>query len=260
MSAFLEVKGLQSGYGKSEVFRDLSLSLAPGGAAAIIGPNGAGKSTLLNALIGLQPSCGEIWFRGDRVDHLSAEERLERGLCLISERRELFAEMSVGDNLLLGAYCRRSNGMRKIKSAMEAVLDQFPRLRERRHQLAGTLSGGERQMLAVGRALLAEPTLLMMDEPSLGLAPLIVEEMFRHIARLQCAGMALLVVEQNAHVALNAVDYGYVLEGGSIVLEGSSAELIAHPRLEDAYLGTSNKEGQLSDEPQATGSVWSISG
>lgn len=249
MSAFLEIKGLQSGYGKSEVFCDLSLSVALGGAVAIIGPNGAGKSTLLNSLIGLQPSSGEIWFKGDRIDQLSAEDRLERGLCLISERRELFAEMSVGDNLLLGAYCRRSKGARKIRESIEAIFDQFPRLRDRRYQLAGTLSGGERQMLAVGRALLAEPALLMMDEPSLGLAPLIVEEMFRHIARLRCAGMALLVVEQNAHVALNAVDYGYVLEGGSIVLEGTSAELIAHPRLEDAYLGASNKEVRSSDEP-----------
>jgi branched-chain amino acid transport system ATP-binding protein len=237
VSNLLEIKGLTSSYGKMEAIRDICISLPSGAAATIIGPNGAGKSTLLNSIIGLQPSSGEVWFAEERIDMLSAEDRLERGLCLISEKRELFSTMSVEDNLLLGAYTRRSQGVRSMRKSMQTVFDQFPRLQERRAQLAGTLSGGERQMLAIGRALMSKPVLLMMDEPSLGLAPRIVQETFAQIVDLRNKGMSLLLVEQNARAALNAAEYGYVLEMGSIVLEGSSRDLINHPNLASAYFG-----------------------
>jgi branched-chain amino acid transport system ATP-binding protein len=237
MSALLEVSALTSGYGKISAIRELGFSLPESGVATIIGPNGAGKSTLLNSLMGMHPCEGTIRFAGDRIDALTVEERLDRGVCLVPEKRELFSKMTVEDNLLLGAYVRRQHGLRGARRDAERIYEQFPRLKERRQQEAGTLSGGERQMLAIGRALMAQPKLLMLDEPSLGLAPRIVAEVFGIIERLRASGVAILLVEQNARAALDACDYGYVLESGEIVLEGTGAELKSNPRVVDTYLG-----------------------
>jgi branched-chain amino acid transport system ATP-binding protein len=237
MSALLEVSALTSGYGKISAIRELGFSLLESGVATIIGPNGAGKSTLLNSLMGMHPCEGTIRFAGDRIDALTVEERLDRGVCLVPEKRELFSKMTVEDNLLLGAYVRRQHGLRGARRDAERIYEQFPRLKERRQQEAGTLSGGERQMLAIGRALMAQPKLLMLDEPSLGLAPRVVAEVFGIIERLRASGVAILLVEQNARAALDACDYGYVLESGEIVLEGTGAELKSNPRVVDTYLG-----------------------
>jgi branched-chain amino acid transport system ATP-binding protein len=237
MSALLEVSALTSGYGKISAIRELGFSLPESGVATIIGPNGAGKSTLLNSLMGMHPCEGTIRFLGDRIDALTVEERLDRGVCLVPEKRELFSKMTVEDNLLLGAYVRRQHGLRGARRDAERIYEQFPRLKERRQQEAGTLSGGERQMLAIGRALMAQPKFLMLDEPSLGLAPRIVAEVFGIIERLRASGVAILLVEQNARAALDACDYGYVLESGEIVLEGTGAELKSNPRVVDTYLG-----------------------
>jgi branched-chain amino acid transport system ATP-binding protein len=237
MSALLEVSKLTSGYGKISVVREVGFSLPKSGVATIIGPNGAGKSTLLNSLMGMHPCQGTIRLAGDRIDSLTVEERLERGVCLVPEKRELFATMTVEDNLMLGAYTRRRHGLRGARRDAERIYEQFPRLRERRQQEAGTLSGGERQMLAIGRALMAQPKLLMLDEPSLGLAPRVVAEVFTIIEQLRASGVSILLVEQNARAALDACDYGYVLEAGEIVLQGTSAELRASPRVVDTYLG-----------------------
>jgi branched-chain amino acid transport system ATP-binding protein len=237
MSALFEVEGLCSGYGKVDALRNVDLKLERAGVVTVIGPNGAGKSTLLNSLMGLHPSRGVIRYSGERIDALTVEERLGRGICLIAERRELFTSMTVEDNLLLGAYTRRRHGIRGARAEAEQVYEQFPRLKERRRQEAGTLSGGERQMLAIGRALMARPQLLMLDEPSLGLAPLIVAEVFNIIAQLRARGVAILLVEQNARAALQACDYGYVLETGDVVLEGTGVELMNDQRIVDTYLG-----------------------
>jgi branched-chain amino acid transport system ATP-binding protein len=204
----------------------------------VIGPNGAGKTTLLGAIMGLLPSRGRIRYKGDPVANLSVEQRVARGLILVPERRELFAAMSVEDNLELGAFHRVRARDRGWKLALDDVYRRFPRLSERRHQLAGTLSGGERQMLAMGRALMGAPQLLMLDEPSLGLAPLIVREIFAIVAGLRSTGVSILLVEQNARAALQVADYGYVLETGELALEGPSADLASNPRVAATYLGS----------------------
>jgi branched-chain amino acid transport system ATP-binding protein len=236
MSALLEVTDLRVLYRRVEGLRRASLRVAPGAIVTVIGPNGAGKSTLLGAIIGLHASTGAVRFEGRDLAGVAVEERVRRGVALVPERRELFGEMTVEDNLLLGAFPRE-----RRRSALEAdlrdVCRRFPRLAERRGQLAGTLSGGERQMLALARALMARPKLLMLDEPSLGLAPLVVREVLRAIAELRGAGVSVLLVEQNARAALQVADYGYVLETGEIVLEGTSAELLEHPRVMETYLG-----------------------
>jgi branched-chain amino acid transport system ATP-binding protein len=201
----------------------------------VIGPNGAGKTTLLMATIGLLPFSGRIAFDGVDLSGLEVEERVERGLCLVPEKRELFAELSVLDNLRLGAFSRRDRG---VATDLAAVFARFPRLDERRRQMAGTLSGGERQMLALGRALMMRPRLLMLDEPSLGLAPLIVREIFKAIASLREIGVSILLVEQNARAALQTADYGYILETGEIARAGPAAELLADPALVATYLGS----------------------
>jgi branched-chain amino acid transport system ATP-binding protein len=234
MAMLLDVSDLHVAYGKVEAVRGISLQVPAGSIVAIVGPNGAGKSSLLNALVGALPSSGRVRYDGVDVSRRSVEDRVAAGLCLVPERRELFADMTVADNLALGAFLRPSDG----GEAMEWVLTTFPRLRERLRQTAGTLSGGEQQMLALGRALLSRPRLLMLDEPSLGLAPLIVKEIFRVIRSLRERGVSLLVVEQNARVALQVADHGYVVEGGRVVLGGSAAALGADPRVVAAYLGT----------------------
>lgn len=233
----LEVADLCVAYGKVEALHHVSLRVRAGEIVTVIGPNGAGKTTLLAAIMGLLPhSRGEVRFLGEgRVGDV--EEMVALGMTLVPEKRELFGGMSVEDNLLLGAFMRRRLGFRDEGATMEMVYETFPRLKERRHQEAGTLSGGERQMLAVGRALMAKPKLLMLDEPSLGLAPLIVREIFHIISDLRRTGVAILLVEQNARAALQVADYGYVLETGEIAVEGISDDLEDDPRVIESYLG-----------------------
>lgn len=238
----LDVKNLRVAYGKVEALHEVSLTIRRGEIVTVIGPNGAGKTTLLSALMGLLPSDGDIVYMGQMQKLKRSVEHLVRhGMTLVPEKRELFAEMSVEDNLLLGAFDRYRTGHRDEMETMDEVFELFPRLEERRAQLAGTLSGGERQMLAMGRALMAKPKLLMLDEPSLGLAPLVIKEIFRTISALKETGVAILLVEQNARAALQVSNYGYVLETGEVKLAGPSAELAADPRVIEAYLGLGNK-------------------
>jgi branched-chain amino acid transport system ATP-binding protein len=238
----LRVNHLQAGYGRAEVLHGITLEAARGSVITVIGPNGAGKSTLLNALMGILPSQGAIEFNGVNVAALSLEERVMLGISLVPERRELFGTMSVEDNLVLGAFRQVRLQNKQWHAQIEVVFDLFPRLKERRTQLAGTLSGGERQMLAVGRALMARPTLLMLDEPSLGLAPLVVKEIFRTIDALRKTGVTTLLVEQNARAALETADYGYVLEMGEMALQGPASELATDSRVIDTYLGAARKK------------------
>ena len=238
----LDVKNLRVAYGKVEALHEVSLTIRRGEIVTVIGPNGAGKTTLLSALMGLLPSDGDIVYMGQlQKRERSVEHLVRHGMTLVPEKRELFAEMSVEDNLLLGAFDRYRTGHRDEMETMDEVFELFPRLEERRTQLAGTLSGGERQMLAMGRALMAKPKLLMLDEPSLGLAPLIIKEIFRTISALKETGVAILLVEQNARAALQVSDYGYVLETGEVKLAGPSGELAADPRVIEAYLGLGHK-------------------
>ena len=241
----LDVTGLSVRYGKVEALHDVSIAVRPGQIVSVIGPNGAGKSTLLNAIMGALPltghATGELRYRDADVTNLPIEARVALGLCLVPEKRELFSTMSVEDNLVLGAYRRKRAGERNFLDQLEPVFTLFPRLKERRRQAAGTLSGGERQMLALGRALMGKPDLLMLDEPSLGLAPLIVKEIFHVVSALRQTGVAILLIEQNARAALQISDYGYVLETGEIVLEGAAAELAANPQIIETYLGLARK-------------------
>lgn len=241
--AALEVADLCVAYGKVEALHRASLRVPAGSIVTVIGPNGAGKTTLLNAVMGLLPARGIVRYEGEEVAALEVEGRVARGLALVPERRELFADMSVSDNLVLGAFPRYRRGEAGIDADLEGVYTRFPRLRDRRAQLAGTLSGGERQMLALGRALMAKPRLLMLDEPSLGLAPLIVREIFRIVADLRNTGVSILLVEQNARAALQIADYGYVLETGEVALEGAAADLAENPRVIETYLGLVSRRG-----------------
>jgi branched-chain amino acid transport system ATP-binding protein len=242
VSAALVVEKLAVAYGKVEVLHGATLHVPEGRIVTVIGPNGAGKTTLLGAIMGLLPSRGALRHAGAALANVPTEERVARGMCLVPERRELFAELSVEDNLRLGAFHRRGEAKSTLKADLAEVYARFPRLQERALQLAGTLSGGERQMLALGRALMAKPRLLLLDEPSLGLAPRIVREIFHIIADLKRTGVSMLLVEQNARAALQVADYGYVLETGEIVLEGPAAELAVNPRVAATYLGLSMQE------------------
>jgi branched-chain amino acid transport system ATP-binding protein len=236
VTSLLTIDDLHVAYGKVEAVRGVSLAMETGQIVTVIGPNGAGKTTLLAAATGLMPSRGRITYDGSDITALDTEERVERGFCLVPEKRELFGDMPVADNLLLGAYVHHRNGA-QVKQSFEEVYGRFPRLKERRAQKANTLSGGERQMLALGRALMAKPRLLLLDEPSLGLAPLIVREIFRIVASLREAGVSILLVEQNARAALETADYGYVLETGEITLHAPTAQLAHDPRMIATYLG-----------------------
>ncbi|MBI5275637.1 MAG: ABC transporter ATP-binding protein [Burkholderiales bacterium] len=233
----LEVKDLHAGYGRAEVLNGLNLQLSAGQVVTVIGPNGAGKSTTLNALMGLLPFRGSVVFNGVDLADTVLEERVMLGLALVPEKRELFGTMPVEDNLVLGGWRARKLGLADWHHQLERVYEMFPRLKERRTQLAGTLSGGERQMLAVGRALMSRPKLLMLDEPSLGLAPLVVKEVFNIIERLRAQDVSILLVEQNARAALEVADYGYVLETGELGLHGPAEELARDPRVIETYLG-----------------------
>jgi branched-chain amino acid transport system ATP-binding protein len=238
MAALLEVTDLHAGYGRAEVLSGLNLQLAERQVVSVIGPNGAGKSTLLAALIGILPARGRIQFDGHDLADATLEERVMLGLALVPEKRELFGSMAVEDNLILGGWRAMKQRVPQWRRQIEQVYMLFPRLQERRTQLAGTLSGGERQMLALGRALMSAPKLLMLDEPSLGLAPLIVREIFQIIERLRAQGTSILLIEQNARAALAVSDHGHVLETGAIVLGGPAAQLAADPRVIETYLGT----------------------
>lgn len=237
MSALLEVNDLHVAYGQVEAVRGVSFSLDKGHISSVIGPNGAGKTTLLAALMGLLPLAkGQIRFDGVDVARLDVETRLDMGLCLVPEQRELFGDMSVLDNLVLGSYSRRLSST-ELKRSLDEAYTRFPRLAERRNQRADTLSGGERQMLALSRAMMSRPRLLMLDEPSLGLAPLIVQEILTEIGQLRQSGLSVLLVEQNARAALKVSSEGYVLEGGSVSLSGPADQLINDERVRRAYLG-----------------------
>ncbi|MDQ0085320.1 branched-chain amino acid transport system ATP-binding protein [Variovorax boronicumulans] len=237
----LRIRDLYAGYGRAEVLHGIDLQADQGSVVTVIGPNGAGKSTLLNALMGVLPAKGVIEFKGQPISALSLEERVMLGIALVPEKRELFGTMPVEDNLVLGAFRQVRLRNRQWRDRIDEVYTLFPRLKERRAQLAGTLSGGERQMLAVGRALMSRPTLLMLDEPSLGLAPLVVQEIFRTVDALRATGVTILLVEQNARAALEVADHGYVLEMGSVSLEGKAQELAVDSRVIDTYLGAARK-------------------
>ena len=237
----LEVRDLSVAYGKVEAVANANLDVGVGQIVTVIGPNGAGKTTLLAAIMGALPANGTargvVRFAGIDETESSIETLVARGMTLVPEKRELFGEMTVEDNLLLGAFQRYRGGERDHAQTMGEVYALFPRLQERRVQLAGTLSGGERQMLAVGRALMAKPKLLMLDEPSLGLAPKIVREIFHIIVELKRRGVSILLVEQNARAALQIADHAYVFETGECVLNGPASALASDARVIESYLG-----------------------
>jgi len=236
----LVVQDATIGYGRVEVVHGVSLSVSAGTIVSVIGANGAGKSTLLNGIMGLLPVKGRITLDGIDQGGRRVDQRVVSRMSLVPERRELFATMSVEDNLILGGFrLRKQSG---VRNRIQESFERFPRLAERRRQLAGTLSGGERQMLAMARALMAQPRLLMLDEPSLGLAPLIVAEVFRIIVSLKRAGVSILLVEQNARAALEIADHGYVMELGRITRGGAATELMDDPTIVQSYLGHSDQE------------------
>ena len=246
MSALLEIENLRVGYGQVEALFGVSMKVEPGQIITVVGPNGAGKSTFLNAVAAVIPSKGgSVVFNGRATSGLSTEDLAGAGMALVPERRDLFSSMSVHDNLILGGYLKRREGRHKLDESLNAVFARFPRLEERKHQEAGTLSGGERQMLAIGRALMSKPRLLLLDEPSLGLAPQIVRSVFEVIEDLKAAGVSILLVEQNAHMALRVADYGYVLEMGEVVNQGTGKALLDDPKVIETYLGISH--GNYSD-------------
>jgi branched-chain amino acid transport system ATP-binding protein len=244
-NSLLEVKDLCVAYGKVEALSNASLSVGEGQIVTVIGPNGAGKTTLLSAIMGVLGSRGQVTFDGTLEAVPEVEVLVGRGLGLVPEKRELFGSMSVEDNLRLGGFMRYRRGDKYLDGTLQEVYSLFPRLFERRKQASATLSGGERQMLAVGRALMAKPKLLMLDEPSLGLAPLITREIFRIIADLRRQGVSILLVEQNARAALKVADYAYVLETGQIAMQGPAAQLADDPRVIEAYLGLASRHQDM---------------
>ncbi len=238
--SLLTVSNLQVSYGGIEALKSISFEVARGQIVTLIGANGAGKSTTLRAISGLVPvKAGGITFDGRDITSLDTSRIVGEGIVLVPEGRRVFPNLSVLENLRIGAFLRKDRP--EIEAAIEYVYERFPRLKERHWQMAGTLSGGEQQMLAVGRALMARPKLIMMDEPSLGLAPLVVRDIFSIIHRLRDEGITILLIEQNANAALRAADYGYVLETGRITMEGAGMELLNDQRVRDAYLGQARK-------------------
>ena len=237
MTALLQLTDLSVSYGPVEAVHKVGLTVEEGEIVTVIGPNGAGKTTLLSAAMGLLPSKGVISWEGQRIARPSVETMVAHGIGLVPEKRELFGEMTIEDNLLLGGFSRWRRGQRDQAQRMQEVFDIFPRLGERRMQISSTLSGGERQMLAIGRALMARPRLLMLDEPSLGLAPLITREVLQVVASLRRHGVSVLLVEQNARAALQVADRAYVLEMGAVALSGDAQDLLNDRRIIDTYLG-----------------------
>lgn len=241
----LEISNLSVAYGKVEALTNFNMRVNEGQIVSVVGPNGAGKTTLLSAIMGLLGSKGNVEFDGHIDQCPRVESMVLRGLGLVPEKRELFSSMSIEDNLMLGAFQRYRQGDRQLKQTLDEVYDIFPRLKERHSQQAGTLSGGERQMLAVGRALMAKPKLLMLDEPSLGLAPLITREIFKVIDQLRSHGVSILLVEQNARAALKLADYAYVLEMGELSMQGKGSDLVEDPRIIESYLGINSKHQDI---------------
>ena len=238
-----ELRQVRAGYGEIQVLWGIDMAVRAGEITALIGSNGAGKTTLMRALSGLIAiASGSYVSDGEDLSSATAARILAHGIVHVPEGRRLFGAMSIEDNLLMGAYARHRQGLRDQRETMDEVFQRFPRLKERRGQLANTLSGGERAMLVLGRALMARPKVLLLDEPSLGLAPLIVKEVFRIIADLRRSGVAILLVEQNARAALQVSDHGYVLETGAIVLDGPSDELAQDPRVAATYLGGARRQ------------------
>ena len=236
MSNILEIKDLQVRYGGIEAVKGISLEVPEGEIVTLIGANGAGKSSTLRTIAGLvKPAAGNIYFNGEDITGMDANEIVKRGITLVPEGRRIFPDMTVLENLKIGAYLRKDKA--EIEKDIKWVYSLFPRLEERSWQLAGTLSGGEQQMLAVGRALMSRPKLMMLDEPSLGLAPLVVQDIFTIIREINRQGVTVLLIEQNANMALKIADYAYVLETGNITMSGTGAELLADERVKEAYLG-----------------------
>ncbi len=236
LTPILQLRDTRVAYGAIEAVKGISLELAPGELVSLIGANGAGKTTTLNAIAGtLSTSGGEILYDGKPIDRLPAHKRLRQGLALVPEGRGIFTRLTVEENLRMGAYCRRDHDA--VDADMERIFGMLPRVKERLLQVAGTLSGGEQQMVAIGRALLSRPRLLLLDEPSMGLAPLVVEKIFDVIRSVAAEGVTILLVEQNANLALEFSSRAYVMESGSITLSGSGADLLADPKVRAAYLG-----------------------
>ncbi|MBU0675506.1 MAG: ABC transporter ATP-binding protein [Proteobacteria bacterium] len=234
----LKIKNLEAGYGKLRVLKKISLHVDPGEIVTLIGANGAGKTTLLSTITGLIRSCGgEIVLKGENITRTPAEKIVGKGCSLVPEGRQVFATMTVRENLVLGGYVQHARGNKKFRDYLEHIYELFPVLKERWDQLAGTLSGGEQQMLAMGRALMARPSLIMLDEPSTGLAPLVVKAIFGVIRRMREEGNTVLLIEQNAKAALGVADRGYVIETGKIILQGPSEDLLANKDVQRAYLG-----------------------
>jgi branched-chain amino acid transport system ATP-binding protein len=243
----LRILNLEAGYGALRVLKGISLHVAPGEIVAVIGANGAGKTTLLKTIAGiLKARCGEVEFDKRKIHNDLAERIVEQGCCLVPEGRHIFSTLTVKENLVLGAFCRRrTDNHRDTAANLEQVYGLFGILKERASQIAGTLSGGQQQMLAIGRALMSRPRLLMMDEPSLGVAPLVVKDIYKTIVSLKRRGLTILLVEQNARAALAVADRGYVIETGQIVLQGTARQLCDSPEVQRAYLG---KEYRTIDE------------
>jgi branched-chain amino acid transport system ATP-binding protein len=235
MSTLLEAKGLNAGYGSLEIIRNINIKVAQGKLTVVVGPNGAGKTTLMRALAGIIPvSDGDVSLAAAPIATMDVSRRVENGLVLVPEGRHLFTQMTVEENLELGGYLLPSSERRTL---MDSVLKLFPRLAERRQQLAGTMSGGEQQMVAVGRALMSKPKCMLLDEPSLGLAPKMVAELFRILRQICETGTGILLVEQNVRQALSVCDHAYILEQGQVVAEGSGKELLEGDRIRKSYLG-----------------------
>ena len=238
--SLLEVKDLVVSYGGIEALKGISFSVDEGQIVTLIGANGAGKSTTLRAITGIVPvKSGTITYNGEDITGMDTQKVVERGIALVPEGRRVFANLTVLENLKIGAYLRKDTA--QIQKDIEYIYKLFPRLEERSWQLAGTLSGGEQQMLAVGRAMMTRPKLIMMDEPSLGLAPLVVKDIFGIISRLSADGITILLIEQNANAALHAAHYGYVLETGMMTLSGTGEELLSSKSIQEAYLGRGKK-------------------
>lgn len=232
----LELKNLTAGYGAVQVLNDVTMKVPERSVVTLLGANGAGKSTTLNTIAGLIKAwSGTIDYRGQACTGVPANALVRRGIALVAEQRELFLNMSVIENLMLGAFTR--DDKTEVQQSLEQVFEMFPRLAERRSQNSRTLSGGEQQMLAIGRGLMSRPSLLLLDEPSLGIAPLLVQEIFAQVRKINEQGVAVLVVEQNAAVAMDVATYGYVMENGRIAIEGPTETLKKDPRIQEAYLG-----------------------